>query len=79
MKRFVHYIGTPSILGIGKPAYLTPVDHPDRENVSNNHPVQTSPVVVYDAESGYIETKNTRYVPHDAADNAVWPSHLNLN
>lgn len=68
-KKVVHYIGTPVIRGIGFSAIVTPVDHPDTENVSNNRPVTTSKVVNYGQPSGFIETANTMYLPlHPAVD-----------
>lgn len=61
-KQVVHYVaGTAT--KIGNNAHLIPIDHPDTENVSNQHYVRTSQVVGWDQETGVIETLNTIYRP----------------
>ena len=69
IKPVVHYVGKPMFWGAKEHgAILTPVDHPDSENVTNLKPVRTSPVVNYDEKSGTIETRNTMYVPYHSDD-----------
>jgi len=60
-KKVVHYIDVPTI--VGNVAYLTPIDHPDHENVSNTKLVRTSHIVSHNEATGRIETQNTIYVP----------------
>lgn len=60
-KKVVHYIDVPTI--VGNVAYLTPIDHPDFENVSNTKLVRTSRIVSHNEGTGRIETQNTIYVP----------------
>lgn len=48
---------------IGYAAEVTPIDHPDEENVSNFLPVTTSTVIAYDETTGEFETRNTLYKP----------------
>lgn len=62
-KKIVRYVGTPSPRG--RCVCLTPIDHPDSENVSNTRPVLTSPLVLWDKTTGVIETLNTVYVPDE--------------
>lgn len=66
IKKVVHYVGTPSIMG--NRAILTPVDHPDGENVSNYRPATTSRIVRHDPVTGVIETQNTVYQPLEKDD-----------
>ena len=42
---------------------ITPINHPDSDNVSNNQPVITSRVVTEIDETGVFETQNSIYVP----------------
>lgn len=49
---------------VGSSAFLTPIDHPATDRVSNTGPVQTSRVESYDKETGRIETRNTIYLPY---------------
>lgn len=69
IKKVVHYVGTPAI--VGNQAILTPVDHPDGENVSNYRPAMTSSIVRHDTVTGVIETKYTVYQPLEN-DNDTW-------
>lgn len=63
-KKVVRYhAGSQIVLGMGKPAFCKPIDHPDKARVSNTTTVMTSPVVAYDEASGVIETENTLYMP----------------
>lgn len=48
---------------IGNRALVTPVDHPDTENVTNGKPALTTAVVSYDEVTEQFETHNTLYVP----------------
>lgn len=66
IKKVVHYVGTPTI--VGNRAILTPVDHPDEENVSNYRPATTSSIVRHDLVTGVIETQNTIYQPLEKED-----------
>lgn len=65
IKKVVRYIEDSLHLfgGVGYPAALKPINHPDSEHVSNTTYVLTSLVVAYDSESGQVETLNTMYVP----------------
>lgn len=66
IKPIVHYVGTPEIFtdfNGQQRAHLTPVDHPDTVNVSNNHMATTSAIVSMNADTGRIETRNTVYCP----------------
>lgn len=65
-KKVVRYIkGTLNLLGgVGHPAVLKPIDHPDSEYVSNTKCVLTSLVVSHD-DTGRVETVNTIYVPEE--------------
>lgn len=67
-KKVVHYVGTPHVPGIGLGALVTPIDHPDTENVSNERVARTSPVRSWDKESGRLETANTIYIPYHKDD-----------
>lgn len=69
IKKVVHYVGTPAIMG--NRAILTPVDHPDEENVSNYRLVTTSCIVRHDPVTGAIETQYTVYQPLEK-DNDPW-------
>lgn len=54
----------------GSGALVRTLNHPDRERVSNQQVVRTSPVLHYDETSGEFETENTRYqraTPEQAA------------
>lgn len=42
---------------------VTPINHPDSENVSGRFPVITSKVVTEIDETGVFETQNSIYVP----------------
>lgn len=42
---------------------VTPINHPDSENVSNDDPVITSKVITEIDETGVFETQNSIYVP----------------
>ena len=69
-KRTVHF--TPpaySAVIVGSSALVFPVDHPDRENVSNTTHVTTSTVVKVNAD-GSFETENSIYVPRAAQEAA---------
>jgi len=43
---------------------LWPMDHPDKEHVSNQSYVLTSKVLHLDVETGIVETLNTVYKPN---------------
>lgn len=60
MKKIVHYKGEASPLILGYGTYVFPVDHPDKDNVSNTKEVHTSTVVRI-GENGEFETLNTIY------------------
>ena len=64
MKRTVHFdpARTQFPPGVGARAIVWPLDHDDRENVSNTTHVLTSTVVAVH-EDGSFETENSRYVP----------------
>lgn len=62
-KKVVRYNSVELFVGVGCPMFLTPVDHPDSERVSNTGPVRTSNVVSYDEATETYETLNTVYVP----------------
>lgn len=63
MKPTVHYHPTPlDIIIVGRGAVVFPMDHPDKNHVSNTKMVFTSNVISRD-DSGNFETENTRYVP----------------
>jgi len=66
IKKVVHYVGTPTI--VGNRVILTPVDHPDEENVSNFRPATTSCIIRCDSKTGVIETQNTVYQPLEKED-----------
>jgi hypothetical protein len=58
-KKVVHYSNeTDSYIQLGRPAIVKPIDHPDKERVSSNLPIQTSTVIVV-FDDGEFETKNT--------------------
>ena len=61
-KKIVRYSALHSPVNEGSRVLLIPVDHPDRELVTNGKEVITSPVetVGYD---GLFTTRNTIYVP----------------
>ena len=62
MKQIVHYLNPPEVyISVGCSALVCPVDHPDKDNVSNIGYVRTSEVLTYDPKSGDFETKNTLY------------------
>ena len=42
---------------------VTPINHPDSENVSGRFPVITSKVVTEIDETGVFETQNSIYIP----------------
>jgi len=64
MKKVVHYeSGTAFVNGLGGRAILKPINHPDRERVSNTTLALTGRVVAYNAGTGRIETENTIYKP----------------
>ena len=63
-KKIVHYNAQePVEVYVGFAAFVTPIDHPDSEHVSNTRPVQTSKVLSYDKSTGEFETVNTLYKP----------------
>lgn len=63
-KKIVHYNAQePVEVYVGYAAFVTPIDHPDAERVSNTRPVQTSRVLSYDVSTGEFETMNTLYKP----------------
>ena len=63
-KKTVRYSGEKPVgVVVGQSTYLTPVDHPDTLNVSNNKLVRTSRVVAFDEATGRVETLNTIYIP----------------
>lgn len=63
MKKIVHYAPNKyDHIRVGMPAIVYPIDHPDKDNVSNSTQVRTSDVVTVNADKSF-ETMNTRYVP----------------
>ena len=63
-KRIVEYDPTyPVEIFVGIGALVKPINHPDKENVSNEKMVLTSPVVAHDGGDCF-ETQNSIYVPH---------------
>lgn len=57
-----------SVLGgivVGSGAFVKPLNHPDKANVSNTKLVYTSPVVTIGLH-GIFETENTRYMPAES-------------
>jgi hypothetical protein len=63
-KKIVHYDRNKEIfIQVGYSAFVTPIDHPDSEHVSNHRTAQTSRVVSYDEATGEFETTNTLYKP----------------
>ena len=62
-KKVVHYTSVFREPVVGQSAIVTPIDHPDTENVSNTKPVFTSQVVRVRAypDNGEFETLNTIY------------------
>lgn len=70
-KPTVHYTpGSLFFLTVGASCYLDPVDHPNHvegQHVTNTKTVRTSTVVAYDESTGRVETRNTIYVPLEAA------------
>lgn len=63
-KKIVHYNAQkPVYIRVGTSAFVTPIDHPDSERVSNTRPVQTSKVLSFDISTGEFETMNTLYKP----------------
>lgn len=61
-KKIVHYTPTKEdFISVGQSAWVHPIDHPDKERVSNKKPVITSEVLRYDKSSGEFETLNTVY------------------
>lgn len=64
VKPVVNYVASPhNQIVVGSRAIIIPINHPDMDNVSNNGPVLTSPVVKYCPLTGEFETENTRYQP----------------
>ena len=61
MKKIVHYSRLITVPELGNSVILIPLDHPDKERVSNVRPVRTSRVVNYDPVTGDIETENSIY------------------
>lgn len=68
MKPVVHYRGVAEVSH--RKAFLYPVDHPDRVNVSNTKLVRTSTVIDRDLATGRIETEHTIYMPETAKEAA---------
>lgn len=62
-KKIVRYSAVYGDIVVGRGASVFPVDHPDSENVSNEHMAWTSTVVSYDETTEIFETLNTVYVP----------------
>lgn len=62
-KKTVQYKPTTGdVIRVGSSAYVKPVNHPDKERVSNNNFVFTSRVIKVDS-GGVFETLNTIYRP----------------
>ena len=61
MKPLVHYRSA-DVFGIGKSAYVNPIDHPSPW-VSNTTVIMTTAVISHNKETGEFETENTRYIP----------------
>jgi hypothetical protein len=63
-KKIVHYDRNKEVfIQVGHSAFVTPIDHPDSERVTNTYTAQTSRVVNYDEATGEFETMNTLYKP----------------
>lgn len=57
LKKTVHYKAIDGLLYIGKPATVWPVDHYNKELVSNKTWVRTSPVVrIFESGDGFETT-----------------------
>jgi hypothetical protein len=70
-KKVVQYAVTPhTSIQVGMGALVSPVDHPDTENVTNGLHAFTSEVLSYDTETGEFETLNTKYVPQKSVTTA---------
>jgi hypothetical protein len=68
-KPVVHYVGKPLFYGeLEHGAWLYPMDHPDRANVTNMKQARTSSVLSYDPITGRLETMNTVYVPLESGE-----------
>jgi len=61
-KKVVQYDASKGVFFYNGSAVLWPINHPDKENVSNEKSVTTS-VVVHE-QDGVIETMNTVYHPY---------------
>lgn len=63
-KKIVHYNRNEDIfIRVGLSAFVTPIDHPDTDNVTNTMVARTSRVLSYDETTGEFETMNTLYKP----------------
>lgn len=63
-KKIVHYNrNEETFIKVGLSAFITPIDHPDTDNVTNTMVARTSRVITYDASTGEFETVNTLYKP----------------
>jgi hypothetical protein len=63
-KKIVHYDDKMLVQEIyGNRVVLYPVDHPDTIRVTNTTSALTSPIVLWDKDTGVIETQNTIYKP----------------
>ena len=61
MKNIVYYRPSPyDYIHVDRPAFVRPLNHPDRENVSNTTTVRTSIVISIDQTS--FETENSLYI-----------------
>jgi hypothetical protein len=57
----------PYYIKLGESAFVHPVNHPDKENVSNTKHVRTSEVIAFTPLEGGFETLNTLYRPYKGA------------
>jgi hypothetical protein len=65
-KKVVQYVPFDGIpVMVGARAVIRPIDHPDKENVTNTAPAVTTEVVWADKSTGSFETRNTLYVLAD--------------
>jgi len=66
-KPIVHYQSAGVEIEVGKRAFVCPVDHYNKLDVSNTGPVLTTRVIEIDYETGEFMTLNTHYKPVSAS------------
>lgn len=61
-KKVVKYLSAGIPIRVGEGAIVLPIDHPNRDMVSNTCAAITSKVVSHNVETGEFETLNTVYI-----------------